>query len=131
MKSIHVAVGVLVREQQVFIARRAGHQHQGGKWEFPGGKVEAGETVFAALQREFMEEVGIMVQQAQPWFVLEYAYPDKHVTLDMWRITESQGLGQGLEGQPVAWVPLAELAQLEFPEANAVIIERLLALYAG
>ena len=76
-KVVHVAVGVILRGQQVLLALRSSKQHQGGKWEFPGGKVEKGETVAAALKRELQEEVAIDVAESSAFMQLEYAYPEK------------------------------------------------------
>ena len=130
-KVVHVAVGVIVRQQQILLALRSSKQHQGGKWEFPGGKVEAGETVPQALNRELQEEVAISVSQSSPLMQLEYAYPEKTVLLDVWLVNESKGAGEGLEGQQVAWVHYSELANYQFPDANQPILEQVLALYPG
>lgn len=131
MKSIHVAVGVIRRHDQIFISKRLDHLHQGGRWEFPGGKVEAGETVQQALSRELQEEVGLTVRTATPLLVLEYDYPEKRVVLDVWLVDNPEGEGVGLEGQQVAWVPRAELARYQFPDANAPIVQAVLDLPAN
>jgi 8-oxo-dGTP diphosphatase len=128
-KRIHVAVGVIQRGEQIFISKRPDQLHQGGRWEFPGGKVEQGETVLAALGRELMEEVGLRVLKAQPLMQLEYAYPEKTVLLDVWLVEECQGAGEGLEGQQVAWVHYTDLANYQFPDANQPIMEKVATLY--
>ena len=126
MKQVWVAVGVIYDPQLgYFICRRATHQHQGGKWEFPGGKVEAGETIQQALKRELQEEIGIDVSAAEPLLVIEHTYSDKAVKLDVWRVTGFNGTAQSLEGLENRWVQLTELDQLDFPEANLPIIEAL------
>jgi 8-oxo-dGTP diphosphatase len=102
---------------------RSVHQHQGGKWEFPGGKVEQTETVQQALARELQEEIGINVKAAQPLLVIEHSYSDKAVKLDVWLVTEFTGTAQSLEGLENRWVQLDELEQLDFPEANRPIID--------
>ncbi len=123
MSPVHVAVGILINPAgKALITRRPDHVHQGGLWEFPGGKVEEGEPVAAALNRELHEELGITVQVAEPWLQVHHAYPDKVVWLDVWRVTVWQGEPQGREGQPLAWALPAELAGFAFPEADQPII---------
>lgn len=124
-KVVHVAVGVIVRQQQVLLALRSSNQHQGGKWEFPGGKVEPDETVAQALTRELLEEVAINVTETSSFMQLEYAYPEKTVLLDIYLVTDFTGEPHGLEGQPLQWVNIADLSSIEFPDANQPIVERL------
>ncbi|MDR6981866.1 8-oxo-dGTP diphosphatase [Rheinheimera pacifica] len=128
---VHVAVGVIVRQQQILLALRSSKQHQGGKWEFPGGKVEAGETVQQALNRELQEEVAISVSQSSPLMQLEYAYPEKTVLLDIWLVTEFSGEPHGREGQPLRWASVAELTEIPFPDANQPIVARIQQLFAA
>ncbi len=123
---IHVAVAVIVNaQQQVLIALRQSHQHQGGLWEFPGGKVEAKEQVEAALCREVKEEVNLVVEAAQPMTTIEHDYKDKTVLLDVWLVTAFSGQIQGNEGQKTHWCPISEIDQFAFPDANAEIITQL------
>lgn len=122
MKRIHVMAAVIERGDAVFIARRPDHLHQGGKWEFPGGKLEAGETPLQGLTRELHEEIGIEVQSAQPLIRISHDYPDKSVLLDVWRVTAFSGAPHGKEGQQVQWVPRHALHEFEFPAANVPIV---------
>lgn len=118
-----VAAGVVVDSAgRILIARRAAHRHQGGLWEFPGGKVEAGETVVEALTRELHEEVGIDVVRARPLIRFPYHYPDKSVLLDVWRVNDFSGAAHGREGQPVQWVEPEALREFAFPAANRPIV---------
>ena len=96
-------------------------------WEFPGGKVESDETAFQALQRELMEEIGIQIEEAEPWAQVEYHYPHKSVLLDTWKVVKFSGDPIGAEGQPITWCALSELSQFEFPEGNYKIIQQLMA----
>lgn len=122
MKRIHVMAAVIERGDAVFIARRPDHLHQGGKWEFPGGKLESGETPLQGLTRELHEEIGIEVQSAQPLIRIGHDYPDKSVLLDVWRVTAFSGEPHGREGQQVQWVPRTALHTFEFPAANVPIV---------
>jgi 8-oxo-dGTP diphosphatase len=131
-KILHVAVGVVFDSQSnILIAKRSDDQHQGGLWEFPGGKVEAGESVQQALARELDEEVGIQCSPdlMTPLIQIPFHYPDKSVYLDVWNVFESNAgdfkTAHGKEGQPVVWAPLAELSDYEFPAANKAILNAL------
>ena len=123
MKRVHVAAAVIRgTDGKILIARRADSQHQGGLWEFPGGKVEAGESVEMALGRELQEELGITVESARPLIKVQHDYPDKQVLLDVWEVSSFTGQPHGAEGQPLAWVTQRELADYEFPAANEPIV---------
>ncbi len=126
-KVVRVAVGVLVDDQQqVLLAKRQANQHQGGLWEFPGGKLEGNEGAFTALQREFLEEVNLVVVAAVPWLTIRHDYSDKSVELLVQRITEFSGKANGREEQLVRWVALTDLVNYSFPEANKPILQKLL-----
>ncbi|WP_299582710.1 8-oxo-dGTP diphosphatase MutT [uncultured Microbulbifer sp.] len=121
---IHVAVGVVRRgDGKILIARRPKHLHMGGLWEFPGGKVEAGETVQQALSRELREEVAIEVQELQPLVEIRHEYPEKSVLLDTWLVTAFSGEPEGCEGQETAWATVQGLENYQFPDANQAIIK--------
>lgn len=128
MTAVVVAVGILLDEQgRVLVTRRAPGAHQGGLWEFPGGKVEEGETLQEALARELREELGLLVEASEPLMVLEHDYGDKQVRLDIQRVTRWSGEPRGLEGQPLAWQRPEQLQDWAFPAANKPILEWLLA----
>ncbi len=123
MKQIAVAAAVIENEQgDILIAKRSDDQHQGGLWEFPGGKIEEGESVEQALVRELDEELGIQVSQASPLIRIHHQYPDKSVLLDVWRVTQFAGQPEGKEGQPIRWVASDSLDSYPFPAANHPII---------
>lgn len=122
-KLAHVAVGVVVNSDgKILIAKRPLNAHQGGLWEFPGGKVDAGETIQQALVRELREELAIDVLTSQPLIQIRHHYPDKSVLLDVHKITQFTGDPCGNEGQPVKWVDANALDNFEFPAANRPII---------
>jgi 8-oxo-dGTP diphosphatase len=110
---------------EVLVARRHEHLHQGGLWEFPGGKIHAGESCFEALCRELEEELDIEVGSAEPLIDIEHAYPDKTVRLEVWTVSAWTGTPRGLQGQPLAWIAVDALDPAQFPAANRAIIEAL------
>lgn len=122
-KLLHVAVGVIQNKQgQILIAKRAASAHQGGLWEFPGGKVDAGETLQQALRRELKEELAIEVVNSEPLIQIRHDYSDKSVFLDVHKVTDFVGEAKGNEGQPIIWVEPGDLKSFEFPAANRPII---------
>jgi len=124
---VTVAVGIVKDAQgRVLVSRRAVDAHQGGLWEFPGGKVEPGEEIEVALVREFREELGVEVLASEALMLIEHDYGDKQVRLDVRRVTRWQGEARGLEGQPLAWQLPEELRDWSFPAANAPILSRLI-----
>ncbi len=120
---LHVAAAV-IRDGagRVLIAERPAHLHQGGLWEFPGGKVEPGEDARAALARELDEELGITVRACSPLIRVRHRYPDRNVLLDVWEVTAFAGEPHGREGQPVRWVDTGALQAFSFPAANLPIV---------
>ena len=126
LSCLHVAVAVVEDSAgQILISKRLDHLHQGGLWEFPGGKVEAGESVQHALCRELQEETGILISVQRPLIKIYHDYGDKHVCLDVWLTKLKSGEAQGLEGQPLAWVSRAKLADYSFPAGNQAILTAL------
>ncbi|MBT4522609.1 MAG: 8-oxo-dGTP diphosphatase MutT [Halieaceae bacterium] len=126
MESVHVVVGVVSdSEGRVLIARRAAGSHQGSLWEFPGGKIEAGEIPQGALARELLEELGIETGTLSPFLQITHDYGDKSVLLDAWVVVDYKGTARGREGQPLAWVWPSELEGYPYPAANAALIDAL------
>ncbi|WP_448212897.1 8-oxo-dGTP diphosphatase MutT [Colwellia sp. MEBiC06753] len=125
MKVIQVAVGVILNNGKVFLTRRHLDVHQGGKWEFPGGKVESDETVAQALARELKEEVSIDVLACQEFMTINHDYGDKQVKLEIFIVDQYLGEPNSAEGNDQQWVTLDELSNIDFPEANVAIVERL------
>jgi len=128
MKHLNIAVGIICNAQrEIFITRRAADAHMAGFWEFPGGKIEPGETPEQALSRELREETGIEADRAELLEVVEHRFSDRIVTLNFYLVEHWAGEPFGREGQPMRWVKQAELREDEFPEANAGIIQLLVA----
>ena len=131
MSVVHVAVGVIVDSaNNVLITRRSQRAHQGGLWEFPGGKVEAGESLVAALKRELQEELGISIGRTSALLDIHHDYGDKQVLLDVHVVWDYSGEARSLENQPMAWVSPQALTQYAFPAANVAIVTALGKLYA-
>ncbi len=107
---------------RVLIARRPDHLHQGGKWEFPGGKVDVGENPQQALCRELREELALETIHCERLMVVHHDYADKSVLLDVWQVLGFSGTPVGNEGQAVVWVDLDQLSTYEFPAANQQIV---------
>jgi 8-oxo-dGTP diphosphatase len=123
MKLLQVAVGVVKNaEGQVLISLRDKSLHQGGLWEFPGGKIESGESAEQALARELEEELAITVITATPLITVKHHYPDLAVQLHVYLVEHFSGDAKSCVGQPCKWVNPAELANHAFPAANQAII---------
>lgn len=124
-----VAIGIIINDQkQVLVEQRQSHLPYAGYWGFPGGKVEINEEVEHALNREMYEEIGIIVEKAEPLYVLQFQYPDKMVELHTWRIIIYSGIPSGCENQLIRWVDKTELAHLEFLPPNKKIVEMVMEL---
>lgn len=120
---LHVVAAVIRGcDGKILLAQRPADKHQGGKWEFPGGKLETGETPQQALGRELHEELGIDATRFQPLVKVRHVYPERAVLLDVWEVAAFAGQPHGREGQLVAWFEIGQLAALEFPPANYPII---------
>jgi len=103
-------------------------QHQGNCWEFPGGKIEASESIEQALKRELDEELGIQVIDCTPYCQIEHEYADKAVRLHFWQVTAFGGIPHGREHQQLDWFAVEELGGLSFPEANSPVVARLMGI---
>ncbi|MEI6412964.1 MAG: Nudix family hydrolase [Pseudomonadota bacterium] len=123
---VSVAVGVLQDAAgRVFLCRRPPGGHLAGLWEFPGGKLEPGESLETGLAREMDEELGIQVRVSEPLIRLPYHYPDRTVVLEVYRILDYQGIPHGREGQPCGWYRIEDLALDDLPSADAPILAAL------
>ena len=126
MSLIHVVAGAIQDGQgRVLIARRPLGVHQGGLWEFPGGKLEPGETPHRGLARELEEELGIRVLATRPLIRVPHDYGDRRLVLEVHRVTAYAGEPIGREGQPLAWRHPEDLDPKTFPAADRPIITAL------
>jgi len=124
---IHVVAGIL-RDAggRVLIAQRPAGKVLAGRWEFPGGKLDAGEAPYDGLVRELREELGIEVADASPLMKYDVDYPERRVTLDVWTVKSWSGEPRGLDSQALKWVDRAGLPAEDILEADAPIVQRLL-----
>ena len=126
-KRIHVVAAAITDAQgRVLIAERPAGKHLSGRWEFPGGKLEAGEERRAGLARELREELGLVLAGTpRPLIRLEHTYPEKHVHLDIWVVHHYRGEARGLEGQALRWVSQKELERVDLLPADGPIVAAL------
>lgn len=124
--TLHVAVAVIMNEKkEILIAKRPKGKSSADKWEFPGGKIEQGETALEALIREMKEEVNIDVEQAESFLEIQHDYPENSVILDIFLVTHFTGEAYPNEGQLIQWAALNELTSFDFLEASKPIVAKL------
>jgi 8-oxo-dGTP diphosphatase len=123
---IHVVAGAIAdADGRVLIAQRPRGRHMAGRWEFPGGKLSAGEAPLDGLKRELAEELGIRVSAARPLIRLRHDYPDRRVLLDVWQVTGYDGEPQALDAQSLAWAKPDDLPKHDLLEADRAIVTAL------
>ena len=120
-----IGVAVIWNGQQILIDRRKAEGLLGGLWEFPGGKVEPGETIEHCIQREIQEELGIEIEVGDRFIVVDHTYTHFRVTLNVHHCNYVSGEPQAIECDEIRWVTIDELPQFPFPKANLKIIEAL------
>ena len=133
MKTVHVAAGIIQRDGGEVLAIQRGYGDMDGLWEFPGGKVENGETPAQACERELLEELQVRVTGLQDFYTLEYDYPSFHLSMNCFfcRLAEGEGEPQRSDRQrELRWVPKQSLATLEWMPADIELVELLEALGA-
>lgn len=126
VRMIHVVAGALIdADGRVLLAQRPPGKHLAGYWEFPGGKVEPGESAQDALRRELREEIGVEVESAEPLIRVPWHYGEKSILLDAYVVRGFRGEPASGEGQALRWVPLDALDRREMPPADHPVITAL------
>ena len=126
IKQLNISVGIIRNTQkEIFITQRDASSHMAGFWEFPGGKIESGETPEQAVIRELQEEVGIEAISLVLLDTLEHRFPDRIITLHFFMVEDWKGEPYGKEGQPKRWISQSQLNEAEFPPANEAIVRAL------
>ena len=126
---IRAVAGILKRDDKVLVGERPLGKPYSGYWEFPGGKIESGESGEEALKRELFEELGVEIQKARCLLSHQHAYPDKTVFLEVWEVVDFIGEPQNIEHKTLRWVTLSEMRQLRLLEGNWAILEKLINLF--
>ena len=122
----HVVAGVLRDARgRVLVAQRGVGKHLAGCWEFPGGKLDPGESAHTALRRELREELGVEIGAIEPLIGVPWCYPDKAILLDAYRVLDYAGEPNGREDQAIAWRRIDELASLDMPAPDRPIVKAL------
>lgn len=127
---IEISMALLLHKSKIFVAQRNIMKHMGGKWEFPGGKLEAGETLQECVAREFMEEFGKQIHVGDLFMDVTYDYEDKgefHLSA-FWAFCDDDTIPEVNEHMDYKWVTIPEMEKLEFCPADAPIIEKLKSL---
>ena len=119
---ITVVAAIIRRQGKILITRRFDHVHLPGLWEFPGGKVEAGESLESALKREIREELGVEISVRGEFFTTKHQYPAKVVDLHFFACDLNAGEPRAIEVADFRWVEPAELHSYPFPEADRKLV---------
>ena len=122
---ISVVAAIIRKDGQILIAKRRGDVHLANLWEFPGGKVESGESLESALLREIQEEIGIKIRIDSEFLAIDHDYPDKPVRLHFFNCTILEGNPRPLDVADLRWVKPSDLDNYEFPPADDELISKL------
>ncbi len=122
---IDVVAAIIRRDGRILITQRPDNVHLARLWEFPGGKVEAGESLEVALHREILEEVGLKIRVDDEFFTVDHDYPTKSVRLHFFNCNVLEGEAQQLNVADLRWVTPADLDNYQFPPADADLIVKL------
>ncbi|MGH9430484.1 MAG: (deoxy)nucleoside triphosphate pyrophosphohydrolase [Terriglobia bacterium] len=123
--SILVAAGILTDRDMILACQRPHSDAYGGQWEFPGGKVQSGESLEAALRRELEEELGIRAEIGPEVFRQRHQYPDRHVEVAFFAVREFNGALRNKVFESIEWIPRVKLLEYPFLEADRELVRRL------
>lgn len=130
MKTVHVAAAV-IRQGDTLFATQRGHGSGRGRWEFPGGKTEPGETTEEALKREIREELETVIEPEERIAVIECDYPDFHLSMDCWFCRIVSGSPKLTEHSSARWLRLSELDEPDWLPADRILIEKIREMESG
>ena len=122
---VDVVAAIIRKDGRILITQRLDNVHLARLWEFPGGKVEAGESLQMALQREIQEELGIKIRVNDEFLTIDYDYPTKSVRLHFFNCTVLQGDPGPIDVADLRWVNPDDIGNYQFPPADAELITKL------
>ena len=122
---IPVVAALIVRDGRLLIARRPEGKHMAGRWEFPGGKLECGESPEEAIEREIREEMAAEIRAGRVYQAIAYSYPEKDVLLLFYAASVVSGEPRPVEEAEIRWITLEELDEYTFAPVDAMLVERL------
>ena len=122
---IPVVAALIVRDGRLLIARRPEGKHMAGRWEFPGGKLEKGESPEEAIEREIREELAAEIRAGRVYQAIAYSYPEKDVLLLFYAASVVSGEPRPVEEAEIRWITLEELDEYTFAPVDAMLVERL------
>ena len=120
---IAVVAALIVRGGKLMIAQRPAGKHMAGKWEFPGGKIEKGETPEQALERELWEELGVKTRTGRIYHAIHHSYPEKDILLLFYRSRLIEGEPRPIEEADIRWIEEAQIRDFDWAEADAPLID--------
>ncbi len=122
---VRVAIALIERSGRYLVGRRRAGSHLAGYWEFPGGKLERGESASACLRRELREELGVDARIGRRVRTMSFRYPDRRVRIEVYRCSIGSQRPQALAAETIRWVAAERLPKIKMPPANADLLKRL------